>query len=293
MANINTVAVSASYEVLTSEVSYPLVRCEARPITAGLAPALFALLADIATCAAAERKLVLQVERAEVAVFLADEGIDGSVDAVAHACLAINGNDRTAEPYITFFKHKPPAELKEPVLEEELGTVKLWVEPLQTSIHPSLSALAPTLAAQIEVADKAKAMLDAANVTLQTFREQGARKVLVDAINAKRMATHGALGEIAHSNPQLMLPINFADRFFVRETRRRRVTRKEVATRLEAAKNEVAALEAKLAKLDGDAAAAAAKLAAQNAKEHQQKLAAAQKKADEAAAKLAALQQQT
>ncbi len=292
MANISTLAVNASYEALTGDISYTLVRCEARPLTAGLAPALLALLADITTCANAERMLVLEVERAEVKVFLCDEGIDGTVDAIVNTCLTITGGDRTVDPYAFYLKNTTPGDLKDPVLAEELETVRLWVVPLQESIHPSLAALSPTLAAQIEAADNAQAALDAANLTLRTFREQGARKTLVDTINAKRKVTHGALGEIAHSNPQLLLPIDFADRFFVHEVRRRKATRKEMLAKLDAAHAEVAAVEAKLAKMDGDDAVAAAKLAAQKEKERQQKVAAAQKKAEEAAKELAALQQE-
>ena len=291
MGTISTIAVNASYETLTGDLSYTLVRCEARPFTAGLAPALLALLADTATCADTERTLLLEVERAEMKVFFADEALDGTIDAATNALLTITGGDRTVEPYTLYLKDKTPAELKEPVLKEELETARSWVERFQTSIHPSLNALAPVLAAQVDTADKAQGMLDAASLALTTFREEGPRRVLIETINAKRKATHGALGEIAHSNPLLMLPINFADRFFRHEPRRKKATKKEVQARLDAAQGEVAALEAKLAKMESDEAAEAAKVAAEKEKEKEQKLAAAQKKAAEAAQEIAALQQ--
>ncbi|MFO0762405.1 MAG: hypothetical protein U0359_38555 [Byssovorax sp.] len=282
---------NASYEALTGDISYTLVRCEARPLTAALAPALAGLLDDIATVAEAERKLVLALERTEVRVFLADEDIDGLIDGIVNTLLTLTGGDRSSDLYTFYLKSTPPAELKDPILGEELEAVRRWIEPLGASPHPSLMAFAPLLADKVEVADKAKGDFDAAAGALKTFREQGARKALIDTLNAKRKATYGALAEIAHSHPELMLPANFADRFFMHEQRKRKLTAKDLEARLAVAKAAVDDLADKLAKAKAEEAAAEADAAAKKAKEHQQKLAAAQKKAAEAAAELAALQQ--
>ncbi|MFO0755159.1 MAG: hypothetical protein U0359_01605 [Byssovorax sp.] len=292
MATISTLAVSTSYEELTGDISYTLVRCEARPLTAGLAPALVALLTDITTTQETERKLVLDLERAEVRVFLADEDIDSLIDGIVNTLLTLTGGDRTSDLYTFYLKDKTPGELKDPILDEELEAVRQWIDPLSASPHPALVTFAPLLNAAVDVADKAKAAFDTAAQALKTFREQGARKTLVDMLNAKRKATHGALGEIAHSHPELMLPGNFADRFFVRDQKKKKPGIKELQARLDAAKALVDELSGKLAKAKAEEAAAANEAAEKKAKEYQQKLLAAQKKVADAAAELSTLQQQ-
>lgn len=290
MGTISTLAVDASYETLTDELSYPLVRCEARPLTAGLAPALAALLTDVATTESDERKLVLEVLRAEILVTLADEDIDVTVDAVVNTILTITGGDRDHDLYTHFLGDKTPAELKEPILAEELETVRAWVPTLTTSPYPSLAAFAPVLDQQVADADKAVAKLTTASQALKSFREVGPRRALVDKINAKRKATYGDLGEIAHSNPQLNLPKDFADRFFLHDQRRRRKpTSKELRVRLEAARTAVADIEAKTTRAEADEKAEAEVRAARKNKALQKKIAAAEKKAAAAAAELAAL----
>jgi hypothetical protein len=290
MGTISTLAADASYETLADEIAYPLVRCEARPLTTGLAPALAALLTDVATTQSDERKLVLAVLRAEILAVLADEEIDATVDAVVNNLLIITGGDREHELYTHFLGDKTPGELKEPILAEELETVRAWVDSLIKSPYPSLAALGPILDQQVANADKVVAALTAASQALKSFREVGPRRALVDKINANRKATYGALGEIAHSNPQLNLPKDFADRFFLHDQRRRRKpTSKDLRIRLEAARALVDDIEAKLAKAETDEKADADAKAQRKAKAQQKKVAAAEKKAAAAAAELAAL----
>jgi hypothetical protein len=167
------------------------------------------------------------------------------------------------------------------------------VPSLQSSPHPSLAALGPVLDHQVQSADAAVAQLAAASQALKQFREVGERKALVDKINARRKATHGELGEIAHSNPQLNLPSDFADRFFRRDRRRRRrVTVKELTEKLEAAKAIVAELELALAKLVAAEKVAADAKAKAKAAEREKRIAEVQQKAAAAAAELAALQKE-
>src|SRR4051794_11897295 len=102
MATTNTLPADASYGTLRAELSYPLVRCEARPLTAGLVPALSALRTEVDTTAGAEDLIVLDVQRAEVLVFLADEDIDGTVHAVEKNLLILTDGDREADLYVHY-----------------------------------------------------------------------------------------------------------------------------------------------------------------------------------------------
>lgn len=291
MGTINTLAVSASFEDLTADLTHTLVRCEARPVTAGFAPPLVTLLAEVATTADHERQLVLAVLRAEEMVILTDEDIDGTVDAVVHAVLTIAGGDREHVLYRHFLGNTRPSDLKEPVHGPELEVVRTWVPSLLSSPHASLAALGPVLDPQVKSADQALAQLAAASQALKHFREVGERKALIDKINACRKATHGALGELAHASPQLNLPSDFADRFFRRALRRRRrVTVKELTEKLEAAKASVAEIEVALAKVVAAEKAETDAKSKAKAAEREKKIAEAQQKAAEAAAELAALQ---
>src|SRR6185369_11725416 len=118
-------------------------------------------------------------------------------------------------------------------------------------------------------ADKAVIDLATAQQALKDFREVGARKALFDHANAVRKATYGALGQIAHSHPEAKLPSDFADRFFLHDSRPRKKapTLEELKERLAAAQAAVDAMEAQTlaasqAEAKAKAAAAAQDLAA-------------------------------
>lgn len=274
------------------EVCEPLDRFDVRfPVLVWQQPVLERpLLAKVAVTSNAEFMLVIEVMRAEVAVNLIDEGIDGTVDAVVNNLLIVTGGDRSDKLYVHYMDDLSPAELKNPVLEEELETVRFWIPSLMASPHANLAALAPILQKQVAMADKAKIVLGQATQALKDFREVGGRKELVDQINAERKSTYGELGNLVHTNPQLMLGNDFPDRFFLHEQRRRKLSSKELKVKLDAAKDAIAELEARIVQTEAEEKAAADKKAKRKAKEQAKKLAEAQKKAVEAAAAVAALE---
>jgi hypothetical protein len=290
MGNIRTLTANVSYETLTEEVACPLARCEVRPCTAALAPAIFALFGEIAVTSNDERLLVLEVLRAEARVVLADDDIDGTVDAVVASLLVITGGDREADLYVHYLGTSTPAELKDPVLAEELEAVRKWVSSLKGSPYASLAALGPVLEQQVAIADAAEKKLSDATQALKDFREVGARKALVDKINANRQATYGELGDIVHSNPVLGLPRDLAAQSFLHERRPRKARTKELKARLASLQAEVAAVQLKVTAAEAAEQAVIDKKNARKAKLAAKKLADAQKKADAAAAALAALQ---
>jgi len=290
MGTINTLAADASYEDLAADLTYTLVRCEARPLTAGLAPSFVALLGDVNQTSDQERQHTLTVLRAEELVALTDEDIDVTVDAVVNTILTITGGDRDHDLYRHYLGHQRPRDLKLPIHGDELTTVRAWVPSLLTSPHPGLAALGPVLQLRVGNADDAIAERQQAAQALKDFRQLGPRRALVDKINARRKATYGDLGEIAHSNPQANLPADFADRFFRHEHRRRRkATVKELTEKLAAAQAVAKKLEIELAQAEVTEKAAADARAKQEAEALQKKVADAEKKAADAAAAVAAL----
>ena len=290
MGNISTLALTASHDVIRGDINHIHINLESRPLTAALAAPFIALQNDVTSVEQEEQQLVFNVARAEVRVTLADEDIDTLVDVLVHALLVITGNNRKDPLYLHFVGDSTPAAIKDPVLGPEIATVKGWIPSLQSSPHATLVALAPRFDAAVTAAENREAELTAAEVALKNFREVGARKALVDKTNALRLSTSGALGDIAHSHPELNLPRDFADGFFKHERRNRKPpSAKDLTLKVDAAKADLATLEAKLAEAQkAEAAEAADALKTKSAKD-QKAIDRAQKKADEAAATLAAL----
>jgi hypothetical protein len=290
MGNISLLALTASYDVIRGDINHIQIRLEGRPFTAGLAPSFVALQAEQEAVLQQEQQLVLNVARAEVLAVIADEDVDGCVDAVVNCVLTITGNNRKDPLYLHFVRDTTPGKIKEPVLGEELLTVKAWIPSLQSSPHPSLVALAPQLAQSVQVGEQRQLELATADQALKDFREVGPRKALIDKANALRLATFGKLGDLAHSHPELKLPKDFADRFFKHERRNRKpLTAKEIAILVEAAKAEVGLLETKLGEAEAAEATEAANEAKARSAKAQKVIDKAQKKADDAAARLAAV----
>jgi hypothetical protein len=259
-----------------------------RPGTPPVAPPFVALQTELTGVVQQDLQLVFNVTRARILVLLIDENIDGLIDAVVHVVLTVTGNNRETPLYLHFMGNQIPSEIKNPVLGEELVTAKGWISSLQSSPHPGLVALAPWLADTVKIAEQRELDWLTAEQTLKSFREVGPRKAFIDKANALRLSTFGALGDIAHSHPELNLPKDFAERFFKHERRNRKPpTAKDIALKVEAARAELAALETKLGEAQKAEAENAANEARARAAKNQKVFDKAQKNADDAAAKLA------
>jgi hypothetical protein len=290
MGNISLLALLASYDALRGDLNHVQIRLEGRPITAALAPSFALAQSEVEAVFQQEQQLLLNVARAEVRAILAEEDVEGCVDAVVHGVLTITGNSRKDPLFLHFVVNTTPAQIKDLALAGKLVTVKAWIPSLLSSPHPSLVALAPRLAQAVQVGEQRQHDLAAADQALKDFREVGPRKALVDRTNALRVATYGKLGELVHAHPELRLPRDFADRFFKHERRNRKPAKaKEVAIAVEAARAELSRLEAKHVKALADEATAAANQARARAAKDKKVLDKAQKKVDDAAARLAAV----
>lgn len=290
MGTVSTLALDAPYDVVRDDINHLVIHLEGRPLTASLAPPFVALQNELTGVVQQDQQLVFNVARARILVLLIDEDVDGLIDAVVHVVLTVTGNNRESPLYLHFMGNQIPSEIKNPVLGEELVTAKSWISSLQSSPHPGLVALAPQLDATVKVAEQRQLDLVAADQALKSFREVGPRKAFIDKANALRLSTFGALGDIAHSHPEMNLPKDFAERFFKHERRNRKPpTAKDIALKVEAARAELTALEAKLSEAQKAEAEAAANEARARAAKNQKVLDRAQKNADNAAAKLAAV----
>lgn len=106
-----------------------------------------------------------------------------------------------------------------------------WVSPLSTATEPALTALAPLLTTALKAADAAVAAGRTAAQQLTDLLEIGDCKVLLDKANALRKATYGKLAELVHDKPEAHLPADFADQFFLQESRWSAPDREELLAR--------------------------------------------------------------
>lgn len=158
---------------------------------------------------------------------------------------------------IHLFKGKTLSKFKRPILAGQLEAMRDWTSPLQNSGAPALVALAADLAPLLVAADKAVDLQKTATQKNREFRDVGARKQLVDKLNAKRKEVFGALAKLPFEHPSLAP--DFPDRFFRVEppTTEEDETPDEVKAAILDLESELAERKAQLAAMESAAAAAA------------------------------------
>ena len=284
-----------AYEIIAQDTTHIIVPLEVNELTQGFAPDFYALRDDIHATAQQEEALGFAVFRAESFVLSIDADIDSIVPPLLNAVLASVGNNKEHPLYVFLVGQKTVGEIREPVLGEELETVRTWIEPLQASPDPTLKSYGDALAKKVDEADHRVADLASAEQALKTFKEIGGRKQLVDRANALRASTYGAASRMIDDKPEANLPADFADRIFRFERIRRRrklATVGEIEKQILANEKEHAALLARLATAqEAEAAANAAKQKAK-AKPVEDALQAATKKQAALEAEIAQLQAQ-
>lgn len=284
-----TLDADADNRQLIRENTHTFVTLEANPLTAALAAPFAILQDDLLASLSEETKLEIAIARAEAKARILDEQIDALVDGVKHACLALTGGDTSKEPYLTFFAKKDPAEIKEPILDEEVSDTSAWLPALKASAHKSLNDIGVKLEPLLTLAIPAMKDLREANQALLDFFQIGGRYTLVQRMNAARKLAHGQLGQIVHDHPELGLVITFPEVFFLHDTRRRKDTPASLNTQIEVLKKKIAALEIKRDKLAAILAAEKVATRKKRSSARLDEIARAEQAQAEAAARLAAL----
>jgi hypothetical protein len=237
-----------------------------------------------------ENKLLLDIARAEARALMLDAQIDTLVEALKHACLLLTDGKTDIAPYTTYFDKKKPAEVMEPVLDEELIITSAWLTSLNGSPHASLNDIGAKLGPLILLGDPAMKAVRDADQALLDFYETGARFALVEKMNSARKLAYGLLGQLVHDHPELGLSITFPDTFFFHDTRRRKKeTPESIDGEIVALKKRIAALEIKREKLAAVVAAGKTASAKKKSSKLADDIAKAEKAEKDAADKLAQL----
>lgn len=274
------------------EITVSLVLLEADPLVANLAVPLVTFYQQKWLPAVAkETELTLEEVRADALVDAADHALDDFVDEFDTVLLRVVAKDRNDPLYAFYFGKKRPFELKRPVLGGQLEAMRDFVQPLKTASQTELADLGIKLEGLVNTADAAVKRQQAAVMTNKTFRTLGERKVCIDELNALRQSISGILSEMPHKHPDKRLPVDYAERFFKRASRRGKSSKEWTVAELQAKISEqeqvLAALKAQLAEaLAKDEAEALAKAEKEALRTE---LDVAQKAAAEANARIAAI----
>lgn len=274
---VRTLNPRSALTLFLSHIRYTQSRLQAHALAAPHAVEFKALRDQWATVHAEELAILEETSDAQARVDSADDALNAFASRFSKAVLIITNDDRKSPLYVHFFGKLSLSEFNRPTLGNQLSAMKKWVPSLQTSNQPTLKVMLPELEALVSQADAAVAARASAQQKRRQFRDLGGRRVIVDALNAKRKVVHGALAALVFNDPAL--PSDFADRFFLTEGAEGEV---EALT--------VASQQARITELEQQLQAEKQVLAALVAEQEAEAQAALQKQADEAA--LAALEKQ-
>ena len=213
-----------------------------------------------------------QVE-AQVRVDLADARLNDFAGLVSRTVIGLGGAGTEGPVYKHFFGNKNLSEFRKPTLGDQLESMRGWLESLKNSPYAELSALLPRLEPLIDEADEAKKARDAAKKQNRLFRDMGERRAWLDGLNAARKELYGAMAKLPHQHPHL--PSNFADLFFMKESKREGEVAEYEEETAEGLRAQVAELRAALEQLE-------ARLVEVEAAEEAEKKAAEARAAEEA-----------
>jgi hypothetical protein len=200
------------------------VSLKAHPLTAPLAADIAPLQDEWKAVLVKEVDLEEKVAEADALVLLADFELDALFLAIVNALLTLVHNDRTHVHYTRFLGNDRPSDVRDPILGEELERLRSWPPGLATVPSDEVKKQGAALATFVPKADAAVEAQRKATQELTDFTELGARKTLVDHLNATSKLVYGKLSELMHTPAGQVLPPDFLERCFPPESRVRHPT---------------------------------------------------------------------
>ena len=264
---------------------FGLARLKADPNAASLVADFQAFSPIWAAANQKEMDLDDAVTDAEAQVVTADNGLDGLADRIS---LAIHGTKKVnveAPLHQLFFGSETVSKFKRPLLSKELDAAQSWPALLTQVTEAALKALATDAGPILQSANAAAKSLDDAIKARDAWKLGGDKQKVYDSFNSACAKAHGALKSFGHDHPELHLPNDYADTFFLHDTSSPHGTTVNETAKA-AAKADQKATAAK-AKHDAALAKAAAKAAAAADRQKKKDAAAAAKAVAKDAAKKA------
>jgi DNA repair exonuclease SbcCD ATPase subunit len=228
--------------VVRVEIVYTHSKLEAEPLAQEHAPIFSALLADWDAVNAEALALSDALSHAQAMIDSLDTRLNHLASRLQKATLVITRNNRKHAQYLRYFD-KPPHVLMRPVLGAKLEKLKSFVPSLKASPHDALKVIGGELEALTKEATEAALKKLTLEGQRKDFYAMGAKKRLIDKVNAARKKLHGDLGKLAHEATGV--PANFADQFFLRREPREAAEEPKEES-VQGMKEEIAELEAAL-----------------------------------------------
>lgn len=186
----------------------------ADPLTQGLAADFDAWIVEWKAVFLQEIDLRIAGTSAAAVEVAADADLNDLSDETSRTVLVLVKNDRDDPEYRFYYNGERASDFKKPHLGSQLEGMRLWIGHMAASPAPAIVDLGARIAAKVQAADAAVEATATASQKEREFRLTGARRQLVDKLNALRKATYGTLSEMPHKHPDLKLPATYADRFF-------------------------------------------------------------------------------
>lgn len=215
---VRTIALDIGLFALLRELFYTVSQMEQEPLAAAPLAKFQTLRQGWQAISTEEIGILEALSRAQAAVDHADAGLDIFAGRVSHLVDDTTDGPTRKQLRASLFKGKPLSRFRRPILSSQLATMTFWEAALTKSGVPQLVALAAEAKVLVAAGVAAEEKKKTAEQNNRVFRDVGARKQFVDAVNAERKEAHGALAKLPFQNPAL--PTDFADRFFMSEAPR-------------------------------------------------------------------------
>lgn len=252
---MRTLSYSMSLNDLLVERVFTEAQLRAHSLTVSFAKAFADLHNDWLAVQNLEIKHLIEVATADALAVGLDGQLNVLLDLVNLALLAAVGNDRDADLYKHFFGNQRPSDAKRPVLGEQLAMQRDWIPVLKSSKFPGLQALAAPLEKLVKQAEGAASDLRDKKEAEAAFVDIGERKKFVDDFNAARRTAHGKLSALPKLHPESNLPSDFAEQFFIRESRSTMPTQGQVLRNIQRLQDKLQKEQALYAELAAQKAA--------------------------------------
>jgi len=211
------------------------------PLTANLALPIDQLLTNLEPTRDRQTQLERAVTAEEAKIPFADDALNLLLDEAKKEVPAQLDPEQAAKIMARLFEERTPSALRRFTLGEQHETQRGWSDILTPLQNPRLTDLAHRLVQAIRVADEVLSNQAKAQTELDTFL-LGPRAEYVASCNKERGAVFGKILEIAKDPASGLLPGDFVDRFFLRDTSGR-------VKRLSDVEKSIARLSAKLGRL--------------------------------------------
>jgi hypothetical protein len=250
-----TLPYRTSLVTLLREILFTLAQMEVEPLAAPYLPEFQGHRKKWEAVFLEEVGIIEALVKTQAAAVRADAKLDRFVTKVLNTVDDTTDGATRKTLLKKLLKGRSKSKFVRRVLAGQLVDMADWGKVLAQSGVPELVALAAEADAVWAVGKAASDARATARAQNRDFRDLGTRKQYIDEVNASRKAVDGALAKLPFQNPSL--PQDFNEVFWMGDTPDEDETIDDVKAAIKDLKDQLAAREAQLTKMEADAAAEA------------------------------------